>query len=1279
MAKASGIPIESFVKTILNETQYEGSKAIKVLKDGVLATFSGEGQKPVDFAFTWKRLANLSWEVDDPSVQVANMVGQLVDMTSPELINNSLKSLKKLSIVELTSLAEQGDAAIAQVLKGLAAHIDPRVKDLGKLTDYMNNEMQDVLRAAQRKISGNNYIDWNNVPGLDKPIGELGGGGAGFSFNKAKSQVAQIVKQAPKRMKQQLVERRQQERAGTVTPGTELQRTHAQLGAEGRGGQMMRYARPPERPPKRAKAPNYYEGQYKPREDSWHTPAGKRLGLGDGEHLEVVEAHGLDIGAAMTQGWVRVAEGSVQVHRNFLKAPHLAGAMDDAVKSSIDGKVYVDIVGGALDAAPEWSVLGVDDVAEFLANPRKFIKRGGGEEFYARRGTSSQFRGVADSSLGYKERPLANRLVAQKAYSPLRGSAIGATDLSGSKPVITYLDEHLSPALIKHEGFHAKVGATGLDVDLAEFVRNDIVGKKLRKAFSKDSQDWYGDAALDEEVGTYLYQAIRTNDEELMQAFVDADGTREEVMNFAERMGRRLLNKLEDATDGPHKRALRREMTDLVWRTGGMRDVVDTVASYGDELYFKNGRWVLKSGLSRREFLDRSELTRYLDDNYSEPLSTPDLIADELLPDGIKFSKASPVNADQLPKDVDFPVPPGGSLQGGLSYFSHYLTPFYSWVDRVASKNNYPELYEVFGVKMKEAQHQFNLDWDGWQTKILDLKLHKISSDKRVAIGEYIRTKEDMKSIVAKQLNLTTDDVELAAKIKGVYDEGYAHLEVKSPYLEDYISRFDEDANFDVGKLSPTSKLTRNDIDFAADHIRTKEIDPKQRDPLLQLSTYFRLGLRRKHLQESWKEAAKLVNAKDTDGNFMLGTLQPHFKRHLDVLWGTPDAGAKALQGTMKVVGESINDMIRATNAKTGLNLSEVKIPQDAVQRMISMTYAGALGFRPIVPLRDSLQLLVTTLPILGGKYTSYGIGRAFRKGADQSVWDIPERYGALMFENPIFNLTGEASRVGKTGIERVAEMSLEPLKRANNYNRLASFWGHSKKAKDAILDAGDDVARFQERSGVQWLDDHLITKYSDEFVGVRNGSSAEIDDLSYRIARDMTDISQWNYNRGAAPGMYGYMVGRLFGQFGTWPMNYVDYARRLATKGTPKSRAKAMAMLAISHGVILKSTADMGIDASQWVFTQPLAFGGGPLATGMLNIMPAMDFASFRGEEARRELGRLPMMAVPGGLEAYNIWRAFTQEDKNTWMMLMGFHELQERQKSTGYHGLLESLEDQF
>jgi hypothetical protein len=362
----------------------------------------------------------------------------------------------------------------------------------------------------------------------------------------------------------------------------------------------------------------------------------------------------------------------------------------------------------------------------------------------------------------------------------------------------------------------------------------------------------------------------------------------------------------------------------------------------------------------------------------------------------------------------------------------------------------------------------------------------------------------------------------------------------------------------------------------------------------------------------------EVVAAKAEDGGPQLGTLAPLLERQIAYYRGIPDYTSQAMYGTVQNALDTINSGIKKVNKILPDNhqLEETDMsPREAMDKFISFQYAGGIALKPAVLIRDALKIFTTAYPVLGN-YTWKGMAKAFgaiKSGVESDAWKIAQEAGALLERREIKTLiAGGQEEV--SAIENWAEKAMRATQVTDNAVRLVSFWGHKIKVTDALENflRTRDADAFTKESTAWFMNPGMRKKYLDMLPRLTEDG---VDSFSTKMAADLTGLDQWNYHVGAQPGVYKYTLGRLFGMYGTWPLNYIEYGRRC-----------------------------------------PAAWTGGPITQTALN-MPAIGSGGKQGQDARDNLKRMLLWPgfVPGGQELEDLHKAISNNE-NGWIYAMGF-----------------------
>lgn len=903
-----------------------------------------------------------------------------------------------------------------------------------------------------------------------------------------------------------------------------------------------------------------------------------------------------------------------------------------------------------------------------------------GQRFSPAQGAST----IPGATEGTVERPLGERTVLSQPEPWMQaGPGVDAAGMSyaaeGMKPQIYYMRDALNRGVIFHENLHGHIGYLGLS-DTLEADARDQMGKKLLGAYAPNVANAYKRRnSWGEEVFVQLAQDIRTGNQNNIQKFVDADESREKVMGWATDKALNTLFEVVQKNDSLHKRVMERKLRDVIKRAGGIADLEGDARAFNHDLFFQDDKWHLvdSKGDVTHTFDDRAGLVDHLQ-TFQEPLTAPELVDYSGMPEGmLRFSTRDPMAAGSGTPPIQSDVPPSQPIKGGMLPFSFFFRPREQWMEEVARKSGWNELYDTYREATDQHLQMTHFIQD-WQKKLKAAMGDATNdSDLRRNLGAFRHAKSTDKAAV--ELNLTPDQIAISHRItKDITDPLFQEFGIgdTAKYVEEYLPRLREQG-WDPDKVVPTGTLTPKEIKFWAELNRVGNLDPRDQDIGRILDTYIQAGARKKFLEDPLKKLASLNDLKTEEGHYVTGNLQPLIKRVVENFRNQPDYTYNVINGVMNAGLDALKEQVARMNKflpeKLQIEALDNVEGKDVLNKWTMFMYAGALGLRPMTYIRDGMQILMTTYPILGGKYLMKGMKLVFngaKEGKEGEIWQIPRKYGAVYEESPLQDLYSSGFGASEaTAMTKISKTMLKPMQWSNNSNRLVAFWGHQMKAFEALNSAGSPEEAIKE-SGAHWLPELLKQKYLKE---VQAGDPSKWEDLSYRISKDLVDMTQWNYTKGASPGLYKYAAGRLFGMYGTWPMSYLEYARMILSKGDRNERLTAGARLMAAHSAVLASGQAAGIDTGTWVFTQPATFGGSPIYNSIVNIPGSLDFETYKGQEARRALvSPVFPLSIPGGLAAQQLLKAISTNDPDTWKIIMGFKPMKPSEYDKGLHQLL-------
>jgi hypothetical protein len=402
-------------------------------------------------------------------------------------------------------------------------------------------------------------------------------------------------------------------------------------------------------------------------------------------------------------------------------------------------------------------------------------------------------------------------------------------------------------------------------------------------------------------------------------------------------------------------------------------------------------------------------------------------------------------------------------------------------------------------------------------------------------------------------------------------------------------------------------------------------------------------------------------NIKGEEGGFMQTTLNRIASQVID----GNDQSARAITALV----ENTTNIFRKT---LGMEPAEIK-PKDVqkVMNQMSVFFAGsAMAMRPALVIRNMFQSMLPAFKV--GYTTNF---QAMKQVASnpKKVRQLAREAGAVRDLDAIF-LADEVATPNPglvTMIQEAQRIGLVPFRTADTWNRMVSFMSGRLtvlKHKDKLL-KNNDLDSFLLHSGL--AGDSLVVQ-KQVVNALRAG---DIEHAANFYGKFLADDTQFVYSRINSPLAFQGATGRLFGQFGIWPISYAEY---IARNAVPYSKLGTLSPgIAGSHGrrfvarwfsmlaAIGALGTATGIDTSSFNFANPLSFEGGPYFQALKNAPEALlGQDEFRRDLARRNLQRFFKTAViPFQGLATDIDQAFNEDDPLTaWLLLMGFNPRKQR-----------------
>lgn len=822
----------------------------------------------------------------------------------------------------------------------------------------------------------------------------------------------------------------------------------------------------------------------------------------------------------------------------------------------------------------------------------------------------------------------------------------------------------LNRGTIYHESIHDGINHAGLDNEAFK----NLIDKQHRPTATgimqdlvRSSPEHYKDNQfhqLANEAFTYSAEAIRMNDEESLAAIARADTSEAHVKDFVNSTSKNILEASYKSQGAP-VRALQRRMNDLIRRTDPMRTAALQRASlHGFNTWFNPelGQWVMRDGEGREIF------KKSLDD-----------VWDHI--DGIDPSEHFPdIAGGAYFKGLRGPMVPSGMepVEGPVTLETDAIPPL-GW--QAIRSIFQPTLDWASSVQTKLGKFGVDLDFYGAVKAVDDAgrlagpEMDRVSKTWRTILegvpgarrsdyGEVLRLPESQWGAMVDKLGLSGSDV---ANIRELAAWDRENVAKGGLSLVDTLNTMHQvrEVGGDLSRLGGVKTP-------ATEAIRTGSLGYEDMHVGQAAAWVTRKSIGKRFLDEPLKALETLAQTKNAHGTPVLDPIRWPIRNYINYMRGIPDASQQIMNDWIGGMQNFAVQRAKQLNQSLpeGLKIPEnFGTPRELMSKYQLLLYTAGLGARPAVFIRDTFQSLYA-LAVMGPSTFAEGMTKALTRAGQAEAREA----GALIHGRNVGEFFGDVSgdlpatgRVSDYAV-KAADALLSPSRIGHNVGRSIAYLGEKSRALREIarFRAGEitDPEELAKRTGV-WFQDQAPKS---RLLAMAADPAVPLDEAAKQFGLAMNDATQFALRSGTQGAGLRTGMGRVFGQYGTWPMNYIELLRKLVSRtvDTPTKGVPALGMwMAMNYGAF-QAASSLGIDASKWLFFSPAGYAGSPNLELLQHIMEAPE-ESATGLEARRKLHDVPFEFMPMGVEIQSILKSIEDEDYNVPRML-GFRPLKEQ-----------------
>ena len=494
-----------------------------------------------------------------------------------------------------------------------------------------------------------------------------------------------------------------------------------------------------------------------------------------------------------------------------------------------------------------------------------------------------------------------------------------------------------------------------------------------------------------------------------------------------------------------------------------------------------------------------------------------------------------------------------------------------------------------------------------------------LEHDTLVKIGKLMQTEPEKWVDTASKLGLGEKEMDVARNLRKIMgesaEEGLGRQFDIAPYkwLDEYLPRMrkwiQENPTLLEGKESAEiikamyGDSPPGELLAFFKHNRLKEdlIEVvMEENPVKIILKYAQLGNRDLFIGDAYKRALGVLKDASTKG----GNLQQihRFDNYLKDIMGVATPGEETLRRFSR---NFMKDVF-------GVSKPQAKGLQEY---LMLMGYSSLMGFRPWLPIRNMHQIWTTLSPLVGNVHTRRGLQRVL-KDTDGKLFNTLRRNGVITSNPAVFGgdtLFNEGGMLAK-----VAEKGLRWYTNSDDFTRAVAWAAADDKFQDAMGAYKKfrlTEKEFASRAGLHFFDhttQNRILNLAQK--GDWNGSRTLYNTL-------VVERAMFPYRAGMSP--FRGVVGKVFGQFGHYPLYYVDNIRKMMLNAPMSERLAFGATMAANSALIYGAWRAVGVDAKNFIPWNPMFFAGGPLWTMAQNALnaPSALWGNYKGRQAMAEL----------------------------------------------------------
>ena len=395
---------------------------------------------------------------------------------------------------------------------------------------------------------------------------------------------------------------------------------------------------------------------------------------------------------------------------------------------------------------------------------------------------------------------------------------------------------------------------------------------------------------------------------------------------------------------------------------------------------------------------------------------------------------------------------------------------------------------------------------------------------------------------------------------------------------------------------------------WVASRYRSGELNVYETDTLITVYKHLRGLYMSRHFDPVVPELRKAVDSIAKNDSRSAGVMNEYVLE----LMGKPHASFDKVQGAISSVSKNL----------LGKEISP-RFASDIVSGLVATASAAAIPFRPALIARNFYESMLKVSPRVGVshyfrglKYVVSGDTRkeAFKMAMNASA--IRPGTTRLRSFHAAEDVFGPAGPRAISKYLHIFDKGFEWYQSADDWGRAIAYHSQRMRIQDHLDDyvkGRTSMGEFKSRAKVNTFDVLDVQIFEKEIL---NGNYQNAVD---HLGKKLSDEVMVRYGYADHPSGWNSVSGRLFGQFGTWPVQYKDYLMQGVTRGSAKDKIEFATIHGAVTGATIAAGAAVGLNLQTW--TGWGMFSGGPYLGMSIDAIKSISGSDLEKNIARRNL----------------------------------------------------------